>query len=295
MLEKGHCTVGIQKNNKQPNSGIASRSVGASLLVGVVGLLAFFQSWGGNLPLEAEYSRSINQNNLFGEVVTLQASGQSFVALYSPETSSFIHGGAIIIHDLGGHPDRSGVVANLRKSLPQHGWQTLSVQMPVYRPSVSQREQLGLIPDAQARLATAIEHLKQQGVSNVVLIGHGLGGKMVLNFLTQGAGAGTGAVQAVVMIGTSVTSLQGDTTLADIAVIKRPILDLFGSQDDDSVRHSAGLRKVAAKKANNPDYRQIEVEGADHQFSGLPSSLVSRIYAWLAKVAPGRKIEGRDK
>lgn len=281
----------VKHNNRYRQARVIHTKI-VSKLLGCLALITALSSWGGSSSLEAEFGDDITRNLTVGEAITIAAPDQSFLALHTLEATSFIHGGAIIVHDYGGHPDRAGVVANLRIALTQHGWQTLSVQMPVFSAGTPAWEQFRLIPDAQARLIAAIGHLKQSGISNVVLIAHGLGGKMVLKFLTSGS---ANEVQAAVVVGLSVTELEGDSVIADLEKIKLPLLDLFGDRDDELVIGSAAKRKVAAKKANNTDYRQLKITGADHQFSGLPSELVSRIYTWLARVAPGKKIEGRAK
>ncbi len=271
------------KNSRQ------RRSIAALVGPWFVLLILPAHAWASNFQLEAEYQSEITQNLQLGEAVTLDAGGQPFLALYSRESSPFIHGAAIILHDRGGHPDRAGVVSELRSQLIKHGWQTLSLQMPLFRADSAEWEQLKLVPDAQPRLAAALAYLKQQGVVNVVMIGHGLGGKMVLGSLAKSVPE---EVQAAALIGLSISALEGDTSLEDLALIELPVLDIYGSQEGHAVLGTAHKRRAVAKKVENSSYRQLEIEGADHQFRGLLPTLVSRVHAWLAKVTPGRLLKG---
>jgi len=264
----------------------------ASLLVVLLVALLPVQGFASNRQLEAEYHGEITRNLELGEALILDAGGQSFLALYTLEASRFVHGGAIILHDQGGHPDRSGVVFELRRQLIDHGWQTLSLQMPLFHEGTPDWEQFRLIPDAQARITAAVDYFKQQGMVNVVLLGHGLGGKMVLSYLAKDAPE---EVRAAVLVGMPVTELEGDTSYQDLAVIKLPLLDIYGTQDGSSVLGTARKRQASAKKAGSDGYRQLEMEGADHQFRGLLPALISRIYTWLGETAPGKELNNVPK
>ena len=76
---------------------------------------------------------------------------------------------------------------------------------------------------------------------------------------------------------------QLDTT-AQMAKIKLPILDLYGSRDLDTVLNAVQPRAAAMRKAKHEQYRQVEIEGADHFFVGLEDELVRRVYGWLEQL-----------
>ena len=67
---------------------------------------------------------------------------------------------------------------------------------------------------------------------------------------------------------------------------KIPILDIYGSDDYRDVINQAPDRRLAAKKGNNIEYEQIEIEGADHYFNGMEDLLIKHILGWLDKVFP---------
>jgi len=71
---------------------------------------------------------------------------------------------------------------------------------------------------------------------------------------------------------------------------KIPVLDIYGSRDFKKVISQAPDRRLAAKKGNNRQYVQIEIEGADHYFNKMENVLVKRIRGWLDKAAPGVSI-----
>ena len=66
-----------------------------------------------------------------GKPQWLEAGGQRFLGIYTASTTGSSLGGAIILPCLGEHPNWPDVIAPLRKSLPNHGWDTLSIALPV--------------------------------------------------------------------------------------------------------------------------------------------------------------------
>ena len=70
-----------------------------------------------------------------------------------------------------------------------------------------------------------------------------------------------------------------------------PVLDLYGSRDLADVLNTAKARAAAARKSGNADYRQTEVEGADHFFIGVEDDLTRRVYGWLKTHFDNRREE----
>ncbi|MET0045093.1 MAG: hypothetical protein ABW100_16415, partial [Candidatus Thiodiazotropha sp. 6PLUC3] len=54
-------------------------------------------------------------------------------------------------------------------------------------------------------------------------------------------------------------------------------------RDLTAVRESAAKRRQIASMNGREDYRQEKVNGANHFFTGLQSSLSHRIHAWLKR------------
>jgi alpha/beta superfamily hydrolase len=115
-----------------------------------------------------------------------------------------------------------------------------------------------------------------------VLIAHSLGAIMAANFLANQEKA---TCDAVVLIGlpTLPSELPEAYSIELIKKIDIAMLDIYGSQDLNSVKKLAPTRKLTLKK-NNPLNRQIEISGADHAFTGLDETLVRSIHSWLSYV-----------
>ncbi|TVO76693.1 alpha/beta fold hydrolase [Sedimenticola selenatireducens] len=251
-------------------------------------LLAVTPLWASDLMREARMANEIKDALLVGDSINLKDGDIDFLAIYAQETTRTSQGGAIILHGRGAHPDWIEVINPLRSQLPDSGWKTLSIQMPIAASDASDSQYQALIPEAAPRIAAAVEFLKQQGVTNMVLIGHSLGAVMGTAYLAQGAPK---ELKAFVVVGLPVSNRDPNQgTLADLAKLKIPLFDLYGSRDIDPVLNSVTARLAAAKQAENEDYRQVQVEGADHFFSGLDDTLVAHVKSWIGRVAPGEQI-----
>lgn len=66
-----------------------------------------------------------------GEPVYLAVNEHRFLPIHTPSESQPVRGAATILHGRGTHPDREQVTNPMRTRLPTHGWDTLSLQMPV--------------------------------------------------------------------------------------------------------------------------------------------------------------------
>ncbi len=156
---------------------------------------------------------------------------------------------------------------------------------------------------AQERIAAALSELASRGIQPVVLVGHGLGAVAALAYAVDHPGA----VQGLVLVG--LPSRSGDDprldSAAQLALVKLPVLDIFGDDDQPAVTATAehraalaarsllpapptyGARGIAldAPPAGTPLYRQLAVEGADHQFRDQSPLLVKRVRGWLHRHA----------
>jgi pimeloyl-ACP methyl ester carboxylesterase len=242
-----------------------------------------------DLVREGRIAAEIEAAIMVGKLLQLEAEGVSFIGIYSEETTSFTQGAAIILHGRGAHPDWMDVVYPLRSQLPDYGWKTLSIQMPLAASGSEDWVYEALIPEAFSRIAAAVDYLKQQKVTNIVLIGHSLGARMGVAYLAQGAPK---AIRAFVAVGLSADRRRPDEgTLGAMRQVRLPFIDLYGSQDLASVVETTQERALAARLADNPAYRQTEIAGADHFFRGLDDTLVARVRAWMGRVAPGQRVK----
>ncbi len=258
-------------------------------------LLSIQSVYAINLASEKLWAEQLEDNIVTGDPIYLpdgtdKQSKEAFFAIYTPETTDKALGAIVLIHGSGAHPDWSDVIHPLRVELPDRGWATLSIQVPLTFPDkkdTASRTQV--IEAALPRIKTAIDYLRKQSYSKVIIIAHSFGTLMTLDFLQKNADAtladGTPLVNAAVIIG---TPSQGKkiplNSPAMIEKIHIPLLDLYGSKDLESVINSAKARKKAASKAENRNYRQTETIGANHFYQGLDEELVTYVHSWLKKI-----------
>ena len=206
---------------------------------------------------------------MVGEAVDLTQAGKSekVLGLFTPSTAKKRQGGAVILHGIGAHPNWPDIIYPLRTELPEHGWTTLSIQMPV------------LANDADpAKYAP-------------LFIGHSLGSAMGSYYLSITPKSG---IRAFVGIGMSLSKADPKMdTPTTLAKIKIPVLDLYGSQDLASVLDSVKRRGNAGRLAGNKYYRQLRIMGADHFFLDMDTVLVKRVHGWLKRYAGGVEITVR--
>lgn len=239
--------------------------------------------WASDRAWEGRITAEIRDALLVGEPLMLQADGNDFFAIYAPELSSYSRGAVILLHGRGAHPDWADVIHPLRTRLPDYGWKTLSIQLPIAAADASDWVYPELIPEAFGRITAAVEYLKQQGVTNIVLVGHSLGARMGIAYLAQGV---PDELQAFVAIGLAARKdVPNDGTLGTLEKLQLPLLDIYGSKDIDAVLQSAPARVRAARLAENQAYRQRRIDGADHFFTGLDDALLAEVRAWLGRIA----------
>lgn len=223
------------------------------------------------------------------EVIWLDAKGEDFLALYTSQTNETAHGAVILLHAMGGHADWPQTISPLRTRLPEHGWTTLSIQMPVIAPE-NQIEDYGrTLQQAEARIKAAVRILRERKFLNIVVVGHSFGAATALAYLKKEQKQ---KVVALVALGLQEYPFVKPAIdiLGLIEKSKIPVLDIYGSRDFRNVINQAPDRRLAAKKGNNRQYTQLEIEGADHYFNQMEDVLIKRIRGWLDKAAPGMSI-----
>lgn len=228
-----------------------------------------------------------------GSAEWLEAGGQKFLAIYTEDQTGEPKGGAIILHGIGVHPNWNEVIYPLRTELPNHGWATLSIQMPILPNEAEVKDYIPLIKEAAPRIQAAIAFLKSKNIQPVVIIAHSLGATMASATLAEQGDLGLKGFVAIGMSGSDLDP-QLDTT-TQLAKLKLPILDLYGSRDLDTVLKAVQPRAAAMRKAGHEHYRQVEVEGADHFFVGLEDELVRRVYGWLEQLSKSEPGEPASK
>ncbi len=175
----------------------------------------------------------------------------------------------VLIHGVGVHPD-FGLIGQLRTRLNEAGYTTLSVQMPVLAKQVSNAaEYFKIFNFASPRIEVAGQYLKNQGYSKIILLSHSMGSWMSNVYLENSPQTPYAA-----WICLSITGKIGSTGIHSI-----PILDIQAQNDLAPVLNGRWLRK--AKLWGHPGSKQLEIEQADHHYTGQEAVLTKQILQFL--------------
>jgi len=253
-------------------------------------LLAFFISLvftcfqstvlAADMAREKRIADNIKDSILVGEVVDLKAGADDFIALVTNNEPAKPRGSIIILHGMNSNPNAPQIVHPLRSQLAETGWVTASIQLPLAATDASIKDSLALIKESYPRIRTTLSYMHDNFQNRpCVLIAHSLGAIMVTSFLAEQKEL---ACDALVLIG--LPQLASELPEADsnklLKKVGIPTLDIYGSQDLESVKSMAATRKLILMTTNKKN-RQVEISGADHSFNGLDETLVRAIHSWL--------------
>jgi pimeloyl-ACP methyl ester carboxylesterase len=235
---------------------------------------------------EQRWANQILDSQMIGEAVWLTVKADKFLALYNPAGKP--KGGVILMHDAGLNPDWPDVISPLRRELPEHGWTTLSLQMPVLPQNAPLTAFSPIMDETPQRIRAGIEFLRGKGIRRIVLIGHDMGAAMGTVFLASepkhGVAGFVGIAMNAPVLGSTLNTLDPRLyTPNALAKLTLPILDIYGGQDAKTVTGSAPERLAAAEKAGNKDYEQEQLPEANHFFMNHDQALVERVAKWLER------------
>ncbi len=239
-----------------------------------------------DLAKEQRWADQIVDALITGEAEWLSVKDSQVLAIYTPSEIEPVRGAAIILHGIGVHPDWPDVIHPLRTRLPDAGWTTLSLQMPILPNEASGMDYLPLLPEVAPRIDAAINYLRVQGINNIVIIAHSLGTVMASSYLSTRP---TSAVRA--FVGVSMTEIENDARMSNVIMLKNitvPVLDVYGSLDEEHVRKYARQRAQSAKLANNKTYRQEVIKDASHFYNGKEDELLELIQDWISSHTTNR-------
>jgi pimeloyl-ACP methyl ester carboxylesterase len=203
---------------------------------------------------------------LTGDPVWLELNtGHKFLTLYTEAGAA--KAGVIVVHGMGVHPDW-GLIGPLRQNLPEQGYATLSVQMPVLKADAKGEEYPATFDEAAARLAQAVAFMEAKGYQKIALVTHSLGCRMTARYLELNPKA---PISAWVAIGASGP--------LNYSKLKFPVLDLYGENDLPQVLKAAGARAKGLKGKS----AQVVVPKADHFFEGHDAPLLENVRGFLDK------------
>lgn len=237
-----------------------------------------------DLERERRLAAEIVDTILDGEAVMLEADGVEFLAIYTEAAESPVRGGALVLHGRGFHPDWAQVAGPLRVALTEHGWHTLSLQMPVLAKDAKYYDYVPIFPAAFPRIEAGIAFLRERGISPIVIVAHSCSVHMTMAWIE---GSGDGAIDGFVGIGMGATDygqpMRKPFPLDRMSV---PVLDVYGDRDYPAVQGKAPERAAAMADAGNALSGQVVIEGADHFFEGHEERLVEVVSAWLETLSP---------
>ena len=157
----------------------------------------------------------------------------------------------------------------------------MAIQMPILHNEAEYIEYAPLYDEVAPRIEAAVKFLEDNGINNIVLIGHSQGASMTAYALSKSSFNVTGFVAI------GMGAYANDERMNSIKALEKisiPVLDIFGSEDLEAVLSSINERAAAAKKAGNANYTQINIAGAEHMFDGKEDELIKAIAGWLDKL-----------
>lgn len=235
---------------------------------------------------EAQIARELEQQLDSGEITRLKAGELEVLAIYEKNRLAETKGAAILLHGMASNPDAPQVIRPLRQRLPASGWSTLSLQIPI-APDNNLASYASLLNEVAPRIEAASKLFNDKNNLNQVIIAHDVGAAMALQYLASQSETKITALVCIEALD------PGGSLLKNLEKLPLPVLDLYGSRGFYSEAATPQQRRIALQ--SNPQSRQIEVEGADHDFTGLNESLLIRVRSWLDKYAAGVEQQAADK
>ena len=252
----------------------ARSSLGGVLLAALLSVSPLAHA--SDLAKEKRWASQVVDAIMDGDAEWLNDGSNDFLTIYT-ESAEGNENAVIVMHGTGIHPDWQQVVQPLRVGLTEHDWNTLSIQMPVLANDAEYAAYAPLYPEVAPRIDAAIAFLKQQGIKNIVLLGHSQGAVMGAYYLRETRPDVKGFV--AVGMGNLATNDNMNSVLS-LQSIRIPVLDLYGTEDLDEVLNNSDDRAAAAVKAGNDAYVQKQITG-NHFFDGHETALVDAVAEWL--------------
>ena len=236
-----------------------------------------------DLAREKRLAEQIVDAIIDGDPVMLRSADHEFLSIYTeaeiPDGMEHSRGAAIILHGRGFHPNWADVVLPLRVGLTEHGWNTLSMQMPVLEKEAKFYDYVPIFNEAGPRIDAGIKYLREQGNQKIVLIAHSCSVHMVMAWVDAGKMHG---IDALVGIGMGATDYKQPMAKPfPLDKITLPVLDVYGSDEYPAVQRGAAERLAQMKLAGNPKSAQIVVLEANHYFTEKADELMDVLVPWL--------------
>jgi len=237
-----------------------------------------------DLAKEKRWEAQIVDSLMVGEGIKLKANGVDFLGLYAEPATSYSKGAVIILHGIGAHPAWPDVIEPLRMQLPDLGWHTLSLQMPILNNEAKAEQYSPLFPEVPARIKAGIKFLKEKGIHNIVLSGHSMGAVMAGYYLSIQHDPD---VKVLAILGNDIgmPNKPHMNSIKNFKMIKNvDVVDVYGSEDTKSVLATIKTRSPIGNKLHKGHYQQLKINGANHFYHGKQNDLVNGLNVQLTKI-----------
>jgi len=257
-------------------------------LLFAISLFCFTLINASDLERENRIYSEIVDNIFDGESIWFDDEGHKYLGIYTKTETVLPTGQILILHGRGLHANWQDVINPLRIGLTEHGWDTLSLQLPVLAKAAQYYDYVPTFLAASRRIQTAVKYLsKRNPGGKLVIIAHSCGFHMANNWLGRNDTAG---IDAFVGIGMGATDTgQNMVENFNFAKLAAPILDIYGENDFSSVLGSALTRKIMLEFFANEKSLQYQVPGVGHYFVDRGNKLVEIISKWLDDVLDKNK------
>ena len=216
---------------------------------------------------EKKWADEIIPGIIVGDPVYLELrQGHKFLTLLAEATDAKV--GVVVVHGIGIHPDWN-MVGTLRTQLVEHGYTTLSIQMPVLANDAKAEEYQALFPEAAERIGVAVGFLQAKGYKKIAIVSHSMGSAMSQMYVVNNQSR---------LIAWASLGIQGHT----YSGIHIPVLDMYGEYDLPPVLEMAKKRAVSLQE--NPKSRQVEVPKSDHFYNNHETEMVQEVKNFLDSV-----------
>lgn len=241
-----------------------------------------FSANASDLAREKRLADEIVDSIMDGEPEYLSDGKNKFLSIYMETESEKPKGAVIIMHGRGYHPNWKDVAHPLRIGLPESGWHTLAIQMPVLDKKAKYYDYVPLIPESFSRIESAIKFLHKKNIHNIILIAHSCSVHMSTAWFDKTGGNGINAFIGIGMGATDYKQYMAKPIPLD--KIKIPVLDIYGSQDYKAVKKAAPMRLSLIKATGITQSDQRVVKDADHYFADKGDALLDEVNDWLSKL-----------
>ncbi len=215
-----------------------------------------------------------------GDAEMLTADGHEFLTIYTEADEP--KGAVLVMHGRGFHPDWADAINPLRVELVDHGWNTLSIQLPVLDKTAKFYDYIPVFDEATPRIDAAIDFLQQQGNKKIIIIAHSCGAHMAMQYIRN---KGESLFDAFVGIGMGATDYKQPMLKPfPLDTMKKPVLDVYGGDDYPAVQRLAAIRAQQMQDEGNELSTQKIVPDANHYFTDMGEPLVEVIAEWLEKL-----------